>query len=387
MGRLSGWPLLMQRVVTTLGFTLLRFIYMAIQTVYWHINGTKHRIRESRLPENYNRCAHVLDIVLFNRLDLTHTGSIKDYILSHNRFESPQYIFDNDHVSLVTINEDNAIFGVAKQKDMHLWKFEYCCFMRAAQVLHCNQLILVPLNHFHRMAEELGDPKAELIFLANTGRCGSTLLSQMMQTTGKCISISEPDSLNFLALCYKSKGDSQQLRKLTQDIIRWTCRPYKNITPLAYFLKIMPTYCYVLPILRKVYPCSKYLFMYRNLVQVGQSFARVSREVPTLLMMNTLGKLSAVLSGKCLDYLGYSLAKDFRYKFWDDLSMGILRATVNCKLYLEWRSNGLEVSAVRYEDIMKDKHFAARTILKFYGLPISLEQDFLRGLEFDSQQN
>ena len=310
----------------------------------------------------------------------------KNYILSHNRFENPQYIFDNDHVSLITINEENAIFGVAKQKGMHLWKFEYCSFMRIAQVLYCNQLILVPLNHFHRMAEELGDPKGQLIFLFNTGRCGSTLLTQMMQTTGKCISISEPDSTSALALWYKSKGDSPQLRQLSQDVIRWTCRPYKNITPLAYMLKIMPMYIYVLPIFREVYPYSKCLFMYRNVIKVAQSLYRISREVPTLMMTNTLGKLSPVLTEKCFDYVGY-LGKDFRYKFWDDLSMGVMMATVNCKLYLEFRRNGLEVSAVRYEDIMKDKHFAARAILKFCDLPISLEQDFLHGLEFDSQRN
>ena len=193
---MSGWPLSVQRVITTLSFTLLRFI-MAAQKVYWHINGTKHRIRESSLPENYNRCAHVLDILLLGRFDMARVVSIK-----HNRFESPQYIFDNDHVSLITINEDNAIFGVSKHKDMHLWKFEHGSFMRAAQVLHCNQLIglLIPLNHFHRMAKEPGDPKGQLIFLAITGRCGSTPLSQMMQTTGKCISISEPDSTSALAL-------------------------------------------------------------------------------------------------------------------------------------------------------------------------------------------
>src|SRR6218665_1796119 len=178
MDPLSGWPLVLQRLVRMLVFMLLRFTFTTIQKIYWYINGTTHRIRRSKKSENYSMCAHILDIVLFNEFDIADHCSTKNYILSHKRFESPQYIFDNDHVSLITIDEENAIFGVAKQKGMHLWKFEHGSFIRDAQVLHCKQLILVPLNHFHRMAVELGDPKGQLIFLFHTSRCGSTLISQ-----------------------------------------------------------------------------------------------------------------------------------------------------------------------------------------------------------------
>ena len=51
--------------------------------------------------------------------------------------------------------------------------------MRAAQPIYCNQLILVPLSVFHKMADTIGDPKAEMIFIFNTARCGSTLLTQV----------------------------------------------------------------------------------------------------------------------------------------------------------------------------------------------------------------
>jgi len=51
--------------------------------------------------------------------------------------------------------------------------------MRHAQVNFCRRLIVVPLTTFHRLAEVIGDPQGELIFLFNTGRCGSTLLSRV----------------------------------------------------------------------------------------------------------------------------------------------------------------------------------------------------------------
>jgi len=63
---------------------------------------------------------------------------------------------------------------------MHLWHGEYAPFMYMAQMKYCRRLIVVPLSTFHRMAELIGDPKGELIFLFNTARCGSTLLTQVL---------------------------------------------------------------------------------------------------------------------------------------------------------------------------------------------------------------
>jgi len=62
---------------------------------------------------------------------------------------------------------------------MHLWRGEYSPFIRYAQMEFCYRVIVVPLSTFHRLAELIGDPDGELIFLFNTTRCGSTLLTQV----------------------------------------------------------------------------------------------------------------------------------------------------------------------------------------------------------------
>ena len=62
---------------------------------------------------------------------------------------------------------------------MHLWRSDYGPFVRDAQLQYCRRLIVVPLSTFHRLAELIGDPKGELIFLFHINRCGSTLLSQV----------------------------------------------------------------------------------------------------------------------------------------------------------------------------------------------------------------
>ena len=55
----------------------------------------------------------------------------------------------------------------------------YSPFIRYAQMKFWRRLIAVPLSTFHLLAEVIGDPKADLIFLFNTSRCGSTLLTQV----------------------------------------------------------------------------------------------------------------------------------------------------------------------------------------------------------------
>jgi len=66
---------------------------------------------------------------------------------------------------------------------MHLWRSEYGPFIRYLQRLLCRRLIVVPLTTFHRLAEQIGDPQGELIFVFNTTRCGSTLLAQVNNKT------------------------------------------------------------------------------------------------------------------------------------------------------------------------------------------------------------
>jgi len=81
------------------------------------------------------------------------------------RDEVSVLVYDNDTVSWLT--------------GMHLWRGKYNSFIRSAQIEFCRRLIVVPLTTFHRLAEQIGDPRGELIFLINTARCGSTLLTQV----------------------------------------------------------------------------------------------------------------------------------------------------------------------------------------------------------------
>ena len=119
--RLSGKWLLAERLVTTSLYKLLRLVFIIVQRLYWQLNGTAQQLREARLPQNFDRSAQVLDIILFHKFCLVQTTTVDNFLCTHNRFENPQYIIDNEHITLMAINEHDAIFCEAREKGRPLY--------------------------------------------------------------------------------------------------------------------------------------------------------------------------------------------------------------------------------------------------------------------------
>jgi len=113
---LSGNWLLIQRLVTTTVYKLLRLVFITVQSIFWQLNGTARKIREARLPHNYERSAQVLDVVLAHKFCRGLPITVDNFLCTHNRFEHPQYIIDNDNITLMTINEHDAVFSEPARK-------------------------------------------------------------------------------------------------------------------------------------------------------------------------------------------------------------------------------------------------------------------------------
>ena len=119
--RLTGNWLVAQSLVTTTLFKLLRLVFITVQHIYWQLSGTAQKLREARLPHNYERSAQVLDIVLSNnKFFHQEMVTVDNFLCTHNRFENPQYIIDNEHVTLLTFTEHDAVFCEANEKGKEL---------------------------------------------------------------------------------------------------------------------------------------------------------------------------------------------------------------------------------------------------------------------------
>ena len=79
------------------------------------------------------------------------------------------------------VNENNAIFCVSDKDictlDTTIGPFAYINTFIAAK-----KLVILPLQHFHRLAEEAGNPfknGLSIVMIHMTARCGSTLLGKI----------------------------------------------------------------------------------------------------------------------------------------------------------------------------------------------------------------
>jgi len=384
----TGNWLVAQRLLTTVLFKLLRLVFIAVQCVFWQLNGTAKKQREAQLSHNYRRSAHVLDVVLAQTFCTTQKITLRDFLYTHNRFEDPQYIIDNDNITLMIINENYAVFCEPGEKEMHLWRASYGSLFRPTQMKFCRRLLVVPLSTFYHLADEIGDPDGEIIFLFNTGRCGSTLLVQIMEHTGRCVSISEPGSLNTVAVKYRKFGDSPEVRQLARDVIRWVCRPYPTLQPpvLGYFLKLSAPSTVALPMFRDLFPSGRHLFMYRDIETVSKSLYRMSLVLPALHIGFVFGKFSSRVVKIMADSMNYN-GDDFNIRLENDLMCGVLLCIVVTSKYLEIRRRGFDIQAVRYEDLIAHPLEMCRMILEYCHLPISLAELAVKAFDVDSQRN
>ena len=61
------------------------------------------------LTDSYGQCAHVTNIIYKHHLDDCVVGQETDFIVTHNRFESAEYVMRDD-VSLYVITKTHALF-------------------------------------------------------------------------------------------------------------------------------------------------------------------------------------------------------------------------------------------------------------------------------------
>ena len=71
-------------------------------------------------------------------------------------------------------------------------------FFYNVQYKKCTELIIVPIHFFVRLADSGKPLGPKIVLLSSTGRCGSTLLTQMFEAIPGTITISEPSFMSGL---------------------------------------------------------------------------------------------------------------------------------------------------------------------------------------------
>ena len=125
--------------------------------------------------------------------------------------------------------------------------------------------------------------------------------------------------------------------------------------------------------------------MYREVLSVAKSLYRLSLTDPFIHLFWIVGRLSGPMTMMISDTFGTLCSRVRRLD--SDLTVGVLMWAAATKAYLDARRRGLDISALRYEDLVARPLDMCRVILEFCRLPVSLAELAVKALDVDSQRN
>lgn len=364
---------------------IFRFLFHLFRTIIWLVLLRYCKIWSNRRKSAYKNTVHVQKILGRHKIDLMfQPASDSNFLTMHHSFQDPEYILSKN-VTLYCINKREACF-VECDPSIDVFNSEISSFVRIAQFKHARNLIKVPIHIFLEIGEKVGKFNGKLIFLTNTGRCGSTLLSQVFEETEECVSISEPDATNRLTNI-RDKIPMEEFDDLARATINLLC---KNAGPKTecFVIKLLQPNIPLVPHLARLYPDARHIFMYRDGIYVARSVARIIQRTPLTSLLITLAKNCVCMRlGRILSRAAGLPIDDYDQfeTIHDPLQYGTVMWAASIRRYLDYLDNGLDIAAVRYEDMVADTEFAMEQIFKFSQLAYNQEA-VERAFSRDSQR-
>lgn len=338
--------------------------FVLVRNIIWWLNGTSAQLTAARQPGAYSGAAHVRRIWFRFCFDIILAPSTEGlFITVHDSFQDPDYVLQ-DNITLFTIDEKEAIF-VESDPHEDAFNSDHGAFLRIAQFNLAKKLIIIPIAAFHQLAGKLPDPASKVIFANNTGRCGSTLVTQAFELTGKALAMNEPDSLNALTRLRRKVSD-EEIDRIVVNTIKALCKPISRDIN-AYVLKAISVTMIGTPILARLYPHAKHIFIYRDGLAVVKSIDKISHAMPIMGAMLFFGMLSESLTKILIRMTG--LPGDMvscRIQCRSQMPTMIWASAM--RLYLDFYSDGIPIRAVKYEHLLADPQFAFKQIFDYVGV-------------------
>ncbi len=219
---------------------------------------------------DFKRCAHRYKIFLrhdLNMMDSFMAFSDKNFALLHQRWEDPAMaILEDDRATLFGLTRTHAMFAVVK-KGVDVYDTAEGPFVYANQLRLAYELVTVPLRHFARLAEMAPDleKSVRVLLLSSTGRCGSTLLTKMLEGLGgRVLSMSEPDFINHI--CHWGKEMSEPADDLLRAGLRLQVNKKETVRDgvRLVVVKTRSVNVSLIPNVSRASPYVRHAFMYRN---------------------------------------------------------------------------------------------------------------------------
>ena len=220
---------------------------------------------------------------------------------------------------------------------------------------------------------------SNISILHNIGRCGSTLVTSMVNKTRQCHVLSEPIALMDVVNILTSKE-----RAITRDAVEYfdllkevlillTPDPHKK-----YFIKTHSQIIYLLPLFHQVMPGMREAYMHRALKPTVTSMLRAFSNFGPLWIMEKMfipqmpKKVQKLWFQNRVAGFGYSIT---------------IMTLANFYLYLNETKDRNDIKSFSYESLVADKSAFCKSLFRELGIDVEYVDLALTAMERDSQKN
>ncbi len=272
------------------------------------------RSRIQRSKACCNKSAHKLHIWGKHYLDIETPVRLRNFISTHEEFVDPEYVL-KDGVTLLIVTATTAIFVEFDRKKRQPYCPDYGHFM-GGQFDTAAKVIVLPLTSFVQLAEKMSPGPANLLFVHNHGRCGSTLLLNMFWHTGRVVTLAEPRALESVCLLSGQAWPKDESRKMIRCVIRMLTKPYGGLElpTAAYVIKPSLAGFAFADIFEQMYPESKSLFLYRDPHSTVILLRMVVARLPASALFYLLASIFPSLITSMIRTVGYA-DRGYAYKY------------------------------------------------------------------------
>ncbi|KAK2162083.1 hypothetical protein LSH36_104g02050 [Paralvinella palmiformis] len=341
-------------------FMAFNYFYTVIlRGLYWRFTGVHQQLRDCNKPENYTTSAHVKRILFRYPIEVYVRDPESQFLTVHEGFINPERVLQDD-CSLFTFTSTEAIFVQVKNKPNDVF---LCDFLLLGQHYSADKLITLPINHCNKLAEEMEDEQAKIIFLYNQARCGGSLVTSLFKETGRCLCFNEPPCL--VAMC-----------RALEDRVA------------AYIIKPIAVDTITIEIAHEVFPDAIQFFLYRDPIEVTVSIRRVTQVISQLKLLaylpnipNAVATILSLMGMHNIEYRGWTCASHPEFEF------GYRGTCFTVYYYLEALKHGINIHGLRYEDLIAQEMRFAKKIFQLCQLPDCFLEKAMQAFKKDSQGN
>lgn len=345
---------------------------------------------------NYNSCVHRCRIRFRAKLGELGPAFMDNFLLTHESYDPLDVLF-RDNVTLLTVTGCHALF-VQGPEGFNFFGSKESPFSFITHFEFAEQLLIVPLEQFLEFSRrDVPKPSANVVFISMTGRCGSTLLTQMFEELPYTLTLSEPDFLTvmnpFEGHPHSSEALVQHVEQALKGAIHFMCKDLKANRVDNIVIKLRPVTVAITHKITKVCPEVRHVFLYRSPIGTVASYVTMVQSFPRILYEKLFWPRGFSKMYLCLipegsdkqsmltDMHQKSLTHYDHVRCWTEL---VLAHILPCK---EYRAKGLvNIYPVTYENLIHEPQETMSKLITHCHIDPFQARLCARALEQDSQR-